>query len=205
MQKNSTRRLLQDSMQFSIYKGGIDKKSQQVTQPAKAQKITKNYQFAFHNLHATNFYYPLPLTRQPHITARIFHRGLSVLPESVTALGATEKLSRRLIASTSLHLPNIDQVVAAFRALHLKRWHRADFLLLLPDNRHLLLDVMLDDPAHLRLNFPACRRFPVTALGTYENHRCSVLFRLTNGTAFRAKLHNKTLCPVFLALMQHPN
>jgi hypothetical protein len=39
MQKNSTRRLLQDSMQFSIYKGGIDKK---IATGHTTRKSTKN-------------------------------------------------------------------------------------------------------------------------------------------------------------------
>jgi hypothetical protein len=45
-------------------------------------------------------------------------RKLRVFPKRVTAFGASEKLSRRLVTSASLHLPNKSQIVSTFGALN---------------------------------------------------------------------------------------
>ena len=80
---------------------------------------------------------------------------LGVFSEGVVAFCAAEELGWGFVAATSLHLPNISQVVSAFWAFHLEGWHRVDFLFLFAYNRHSLLDVVFDDLAHSGLDFPA--------------------------------------------------
>jgi hypothetical protein len=79
--------------------------------------------------------------------------SLRVLSEGVIAFCAPEKLRRRLVASSCLHLPNINLHVAALGTLHTHGWHCA-YLIFFTYDSHFLLQIMLYDfRAHFNFEF----------------------------------------------------
>jgi hypothetical protein len=109
------------------------------------------------------------------------------------AFCAAEELSGRFIAASSLHLPNVNQHVAAFGALHPHSWHGVHFLVFFTDNRHLLLHAVLYDfAAYLCVSFVSSVRLHVAAFRASQNDRAFSFFRNQSRTAVGTELHTET-------------
>ncbi len=102
-------------------------------------------------------------------------RWLGIFSEGVVTFGASEKLRRRFVAAPRLHLPDINQHVAAFGALHAHGGHGFN-LVFFADNGHLLLQGMFYDfGAYLVFAFSVCVGLDVAAFGAGKNY-CAVCF-----------------------------
>ena len=107
----------------------------------------------------------------------------------MTTFSAAHKLSRRFISTPSLHLPNINLIVATFLAFHTNRGHRLDLLLFLTYDRHKRFRLRLNNLNHFGLISGAGSLLNITTLCTNENRRPIRFFRLKPTPTFRAKFH----------------
>ncbi len=97
--------------------------------------------------------------------------GLAVFPECVAAFCASQKLSRRLVGTSRLHLPYICSVISTFRAFDPDRGKSPKLLFLFADNSYKLLGTMLDNLSHFRRLDNLARFFFVSVLWADKNKR----------------------------------
>ena len=89
---------------------------------------------------------------------------LGVFSECVVAFCAAEELGRCFVSSARLDLPDINQHVAAFWALHPHGWHRV-YLIFFSDDGHSFLKVVFYDfSAYFGFRCRVCS-FYVSAFG----------------------------------------
>jgi hypothetical protein len=119
----------------------------------------------------------------------------------VSAFCATHKLRGRFIAASSLHLPNKDQVVIAFVALHFYGLHCFDFLVFFSDNSHerFRRGARLDDFACPGFGFFIFRFLCVSAFlaSQYERGASACFFGFKAAAAVWTKLHESKF-PLFI-------
>jgi hypothetical protein len=112
----------------------------------------------------------------------------TVLAESVPTFSATEKLRRRFITATSLHLPNKHFHVPTFRTFHAHFRHDVNFIIF-ANGYDLLLQVMFDGfGGSFCFNF-GLGRFKITAFSTAQRNAVFSFSGYQTGTAIRTKLH----------------
>ena len=104
---------------------------------------------------------------------------------------ATEELGWRFVATSCLHLPNINQHVPTFGTLHPYGWHGIYFVVF-SDDCNLLLQVMFYDfAASFWFRLLICILLDVCTFTANERNFRFRLFGNETRTAIRTKLHNK--------------
>lgn len=117
--------------------------------------------------------------------------GLAVFSEGMVAFGASEELRGSFISTTSLDLPNVDEVVTAFGAFLLDGGHCADFLVFLSDDGYKLLEVVMDGFGCSGLGFLRRFRFDVVAFGACKHNFVIGFFGDESASADWAKVHDR--------------